>query len=439
MKNNGTKEAKNKKKGKKKKRRILKRILLTILIIIVAIAGYIYYKTQKNGGGMKGFLSTIVGNDENTLENLDPLYCLLVGQSQNMTDTIIVAKYDPKTQYVAMLSIPRDTFVGKSKKRVSAYDKINALYQGEYPEKTLEAVNDITGLNIQNYVFIDTKALRELVDAIGGVYFDVPIDMDYDDVTQKLYIHLKKGYQKLNGEQAEGLVRYRHSNPDRYGRMTSYPSEYGDNDLGRMRTQREFIAAVMKQTLKPGNIVNVGKILDIAYKNVETNMDLSYIKKYIPYAVEINTDEIKTDTLPGEPEKINGIWFYTQNSSQEKEAAELVNQMFLEISDNDATKENENTEETIDKKASEIRIEVLNGSTSKSNLTKVTDELKNKGYNVVKTGVTATTSKTKIINKTNNSSNSSSKIKAILGVGTITTETQSGNIDYTIIIGKDFK
>ena len=62
------------------------------------------------------------------------------------------------------------------------------------------------------YVVISNNALVQLVDEIGGVEFDVPIDMNYDDSTQDLAIHLKKGVQKLNGEQAEGLVRFRKNN-----------------------------------------------------------------------------------------------------------------------------------------------------------------------------------------------------------------------------------
>ena len=66
-----------------------------------------------------------------------------------------------------------------------------------------------------------------------------------------------------------------------------------------MRTQRDFISALLKQTLKPGNIFKLGEILEIAHKNVETNLELSYIKDYIPYAVEFNTDNLQTATLPG--------------------------------------------------------------------------------------------------------------------------------------------
>ena len=99
---------KNEKK-KKKKSGILKKVLIILLIILIAVAGFIFYRTQKNGGGMQGLLSTLVGHDENTLKDLDTLQVLLMGVSTDnglkLTDTIIVASYDPKTQKASLLSI----------------------------------------------------------------------------------------------------------------------------------------------------------------------------------------------------------------------------------------------------------------------------------------------------------------------------------------------
>ena len=138
------------------------------------------------------------------------------------------------------------------------------------PDETLEAVNEITGLDIKYYVVVKTEALIKLVDVIGGITFDVPIDMNYDDTSQNLHIHLKAGEQKLDGDKAEQLVRFRHNNDD-----TSYPEEYGDNDTGRMRTQREFIMQVIKQTAKPENIFKIGEILEVAkeYVNIDKLSD----------------------------------------------------------------------------------------------------------------------------------------------------------------------
>src|SRR5699024_3279078 len=119
-----------------------------------------------------------------------------------------------------------------SESKATPFDKINALYSIS-PEKTLEAVNRITGLDIQYYIVVKTEALIQLVDAIGQVEFNVPIDMKYDDPTQDLHIDLKAGVQMIDGEKAEQLLRFRKNNDG-----TSYPTEYGDNDTGRMRTQR---------------------------------------------------------------------------------------------------------------------------------------------------------------------------------------------------------
>ena len=255
---------KDKSKKAKKKSGILKKILIILLIILIALVGGIVYKTQKNGGGMKGLLSTLVGQDEEKLKDLEPIQVLLMGVSTDnggkLTDTIIVATYDPQHQTASLLSIPRDTFVGKNPQTGTGSDKINALYQ-KSPEKTLEKVNEITGLDIKYYMVIDNQALIKLVDVIGGVEFYVPMDMKYDDPTQDLHINLKEGMQKINGEKAEQLLRFRHGN---HGE--TYPEEYGGNDYGRMRTQREFMMAVMQQTLKPGNIFKIGEILDIANK-----------------------------------------------------------------------------------------------------------------------------------------------------------------------------
>ena len=203
-------------------------------------------KTQKNGGGLSGMLATAVGHDENTKKNLKEIRVLLLGVSTDLdsklTDTIMVASYNPNTQKANLLSIPRDTFIGKNVSKATGAQKINALYNiYRDPQKTLDAVNEITGLDIKYYALVETEALIELVDAIGGVEFNVPKNMNYDDKTQDLHIHLTAGTQMIDGEKAEQLLRYRHDNDG-----SSYSYEYGDNDLGRMRTQRDFIAATLK-------------------------------------------------------------------------------------------------------------------------------------------------------------------------------------------------
>ena len=334
-----------------------------------------------------------------------------------------------------MLSIPRDTYIGTNRNKADSYDKINSLYQ-KGPDKILKEVNEITGLDIKYYVVIETGALVDLVNAIGGVDFDVPIDMDYDDPTQDLHIHLKSGMQKLNGNQAEQVVRFRHNNNG-----TTYSSEYGNNDIGIMKTQRAFLTQVLKQTINLKNIFKINELIDIAYKNVQTNINVDNAKDYIPYIIEYDISQLQSTTLPGEPEKINGLWFFNYN---QKETKQLVEELYY--SDN-ITLDNENNEITQTNDVStqlstqsDIRIELLNGSGKSINLTKATNQLKQKGYNVYKTGTTSTITKTKIKNKKNCSITISNDIKDVLGVGTIENSyNSSSTIDYTIIIGKDYK
>lgn len=467
---------KQKNKGEKKKKSgTLKKILLFLILILIILVVGIAYKTQKNGGGLQGLLSTLVGHNEETLKNLDQIQVLLMGVSTDnggkLTDTIIIATYDPKNQKASLLSIPRDTFVGKNPQTGTGSDKINALYQ-KGPEKTLEKVNEITGLDIKYYMVIDNQALIKLVDVIGGVEFYVPIDMKYDDPTQDLHIDLKEGLQTLDGDKAEQLLRYRHGNLDKKtGKyLGTYPEEYGGDDYGRMRTQREFMIETAKQTLQAKNILKVKEIVDIAYEYVETNLSVSVIKDYVPYAVNIDVSNIQSEVLPGAsygPSTTPSypLWFFV---ADKEETAKLVEELYGSVdeedsstntagntstsnsttgntttnstSTNNTSSSNTSNSEVSKTDASKIKIEILNGSGSTSTLTEVKKALTAKGYKVTKTTTTTSTSKTTIINKTDVDAKFTDNIQEILGVGTVSSSSvSSSNVDITIIIGKDYK
>lgn len=433
-----------------------KKILIGILIVLLLGIAWFTYRTYKNGWGLSGMLATVVGHDENTKKNLSEIKVLILGVSTDLdselTDTIMVASYNPNTQKANLLSIPRDSYTGKNTAKATASLKINALYNIEKtPEKTLKAVNEITGLDIKYYVIVKTEALIQLVDAIGGVEFNVPIDMKYDDPTQDLHIDLKAGTQKLDGEKAEQVLRFRHSNPDKItGQMSTYPSEYGNDDFGRMRTQRDFISALLKQTLKPGNIFKLGEILEIAHKNVETNLELSYIKDYIPYAVEFNTDNLQTATLPGttpDMKDTNNVSIFVINK---KLSTELIQSMFYgdsteeESEDNTITNSLNTTSNSISStttvKDDELKIELINGSGNTSKLEEAKTKLEEAGFTVKKTGKTSTISKTVITNKKNATDEQLKNIKQVLNAGSISTNKQaSSQVDVTIVIGEDFE
>lgn len=441
-----TKEAKKDKRKKKKGKYIFRRILVLLLLIIIVCAGILAYKIIKNGGGLQGLLFTAVGkeNTEEQLKEMDRLYCVLMGRSELMTDTILLASYDPKNQTASMLSIPRDTYIGSNPNTATASNKINCLYQ-QGPEKTVEAVSKITGIDVKYYVVIDTKSLVKLVDTIGGVDFEVPIDMKYDDYSQKLHIDLKAGYQHLNGAQAEQVVRFRHNNDG-----STYPEEYGHEDLGRMKTQRAFITEVIKQTVSAKNILKIGDILDIAYESIETNLSLDVMKDYIPYAVKYDMSTLQTGTVPGESVFRNIVYIYLHDK---KGTEELVQTLFPKSPEELALEEEiENT-----------KITLLNGTGKSSKLNTAKKLFKNAGFEIEETGTATSTELTTITVKSGSSEKCINKIKEILEAGQVeykqeetsdltptpevnTTNEIDGTVtsepvkeyNITIILGKDF-
>ena len=441
------KSKRDKKEDKKKnKKHTLRKVLLTLLLIIIVIGIIFFIHVQKNGGGLKGILTTVIGSSAEKEKELQDIYLLVMGKSENMTDTIMVVKYSAKNQSASMLSIPRDTFTGDDEKRARASDKINSKYINGGAQDTLKEVNELTGLNIRYYLIVDTKALRDLVDAIGGVEFDVPIDMDYDDVTQALHIHVKKGLQLLNGEQAEGVVRFRHNN-----NYTSYPVSYGDNDLGRMRTQREFLKILLKQLMKPTNITKINNLLKIAQEEVETNIDWNTAKGYVPSLFGFNTNNLVTNALPGEAKYANGVAVFIANPIKTKE---LINTMFLQVVNN--TEQNEETTDTYTnttknstkneittssttlKLKSSISLQLINATGSKKRFEAAKTQLKAQGYKIQGEAQTTPIDKTIIINRKDLNTEDVEAVKSLLGTGKIAVGKTSEKNSITILIGKDY-
>lgn len=311
---------KDAKKPKKKRNFLLQfigKILLLLFVFIILLAVYLGYKTYENGGGVVGFLCTIMGQSRKDVSNLGTIDVLLLGVSKDiqadLTDTIMIVRFNPQTGKIAMLSIPRDTFVGKNKDQAKGSDKINSLYT-KGTEKLEKEIEELTSIEIEYYAVVSNDAVINIVDIMGGVWFDVPIDMNYDDPTQDLHIHLEKGYQLINGEKAEQLLRFRHNNDG-----TSYPASYGDNDFGRMKTQRAFIEETLKQLIDIKNLPKVMAIKNAVFNNIETNAEEEEVKKYIPLTPLIDVSNIKSYQLPGQSERCNDLWFFVHSQSKTNE------------------------------------------------------------------------------------------------------------------------
>ncbi len=222
------------------------------------------------------------------LERRDLCYTfLLMGtdDGNGNADTLMVATYDVDAQKVGVVSIPRDTIVDRTWSR---YPKINGAYSGGKVDRVRQEVSHLLGIPIDYYVKVDIKAFVELVDAVGGVEFNVPVDMDYDDPWQGLSIHYKKGLQHLDGQQALEVVRFRHNND-----MTGY------SDTGRTNTQQALIRAVLAKVLSWDSLGRIKPLLDVCMDNVQTDLTAAEVLYFAGQALYLDMDNVVTKTLSG--------------------------------------------------------------------------------------------------------------------------------------------
>ncbi len=214
------------------------------------------------------------------------------------TDTMMLTKVNFDTGDVNILSIPRDTRVLVN----GNPDKINHAHVYGGVESTMDTVRKFLGIDIDYYVKIDYKIVKEVVDDIGGVKIDVPFDMkykEYNPTVPPLDINIEKGEQVLDGKNAHDFLRFRNNNAKTVG--------YKDGDIGRIKAQQYFMKELIKQTLKVKNLVKLPKLMETYFSNVETNIPLGTMLKAAASARKINTENIKTDIIPGTDEYIKGI------------------------------------------------------------------------------------------------------------------------------------
>ncbi len=210
------------------------------------------------------------------------------------TDTMILVTYDVPNGTVDCVNIPRDTMINVSWN----IKKINAVFASSRGIDGLkEEMGYLTGIVPDFYVAVEWEAIGEIVEALGGVEFDVPYNMDYDDPYQNLYIHQKKGLRKLNGDDAMQVIRWRKNNGE----------SSGIGDTGRQQIQQDFLKAVAKQCLQLGNWTKISEFAKIFFNNVETDIPLNNLLWFAQKAMGVDMDNVNFYSLPGNDQG----WYYT--------------------------------------------------------------------------------------------------------------------------------
>lgn len=275
------------KKKRKKKHGLLKFLLFLLILLALAVAALWLFAREPDSAG-----SLSVPRDGSTA-------ILLAGTDEGgaRTDTMMLLYLDEQRGQMNLLSLPRDTYTTLD----TSVPKLNSVY-GIYDggKEGMEALLDYTaeciGYRPDGYVLIDLDCFESLVNLMGGVRFNVPCDMYYEDPSQDLYIDLKEGEQKLSGEEAMWVVRYR--------------SGYALADLQRVQVQRDFIQAAMTQWLTLGNIWKAPAAAALITANTTTDLSVRELAWLAKTARTIGTGNMQTDTLPGEASYVGDGSYY---------------------------------------------------------------------------------------------------------------------------------
>ena len=318
-------------------------VLAVVLVAVVALDG-LFVKPDLPGNGSNAD-GTQAGDGIDYGDGVQPrvsgerkskdYYTVLIlgrdtGGGGN-TDTMLLASYDVTNQKATVMSIPRDTMVNVP------WDikRINSVYNyyggGEKGIKALyKEISQLVGFEPDYQVIVEWEAVGKIVDAMGGVYFDVPRDMNYEDPVQDLSIHQTKGYRLLSGDDAMQVLRYRHDNR-KNGKMLGYP----DGDLGRIKTQQGLLKAMIEQLMSLKNITKVNEFIKVFNENVETDLSFQNMLWFAKQAFLGNSSGAKLDTAQVNfvtmPNKNVSCWSRVYHSYQSyvtpnaQELLELVN------------------------------------------------------------------------------------------------------------------
>lgn len=303
---------------KKEKRRIRRKRVMAVFHIVLVLAvvftavGAIYAGRGLDIAEPASGKETRVGaeslsiNDENHQRKPNVYNILVYGRDKVAynSDTIIVVNLDAANKKINILHVPRDTVYIDDNGRSH---KINYAYSSGQREGLMKEIQQLLGIRIDKYVNISTDGFRAVVDAVGGVEMDVPEDMHYIDPYQDLVIDIKAGHQVLNGEKAEGFVRYR--------------SGYADADLGRIKAQKQFMAEFIKTLLKPSNITRLSEIAQTAFDYIGTDLTRDELIYIALQGASIGLSDATFYTIPGENYGANFAMY-------REEAAELMNNCF---------------------------------------------------------------------------------------------------------------
>ena len=417
-------ELKRRLKRKEKKSTVIKRaILALILTIVVLIAiGATYAFSFVSSLNNNDLISAVKAKNNETVNIL--VLGMDIGDTRNTqntsarrTDTMMLLNYNPRTDYINIVSIPRDTLIEVENAHDGngnyiPYWKINAAYALGGEEEVIEQVQDLLDITVNYLVEVDYAAFRNLIDAIGGVEMTIDRDMYYDDDAQDLHINFKKGETVLlDGQKAEEFFRWRKNNDG---------TGLADGDLGRIKNQQKFISKLIEKCTDPSIITRVPDILKAIKENVVTNMSGTDMVKY---GLEmISNSGISMETLQGYNERIYGQDFLVVDPTYNESLLKSL-QITSEIDKSEVK--------------NQYSIMILNGTRVNGLAGNLKIELENLGYSNISVGNSDKTKESSILS---NDKELKKMLSDDTGIKHLSKNKEDEYQDYdaVIIIGEDY-
>lgn len=310
-------------------------VILAISILFTTVMGW--FLASADGAVTDNFLLKLLfggGDKQQTQEvetgdfpelvgskNKDVTYFLVVGcdwTSTQQTDVIVVVCMDHKNNTVSMLQIPRDTYVGY----INAY-KINSVFpnaqQGELKINALRrCLSNQLGIPIDHYILFSIEGAVKVVDAIGGVEMNLPNPIRIEDPLDfGKYYNIGPGKIQLSGKDAIGFMRKRKGNQ-------SEDQNYDGSDIGRVKQQRKFYAALFKELLNMSK-GEVFKVANNCFSEIQTDLTLNQTVAFALAAMKLDAKNIHIFGMPGQACDYNDVSYY---SIHKDDYVKVFNQYF---------------------------------------------------------------------------------------------------------------
>ncbi|MEW5322824.1 LCP family protein [Geobacillus thermoleovorans] len=309
------------KRKRKKRKRILKWIILPLVLFLgvsVTYSAYLFYKTSAAAESAQKLLAR-GEKSEKRIRPVDPKYdnisILFVGiddsekrklGGKTRADALILATFNRKERSIKMVSIPRDSYVYIPVEQ--KWDKINHSHFFGDIDGTIETVEELLDIPVDYYVRLNFNAFIQIVDTLGGIDVNVPITFtEQDSKDRAKAIHLEKGYQHLNGEEALALARTRKI----------------DNDLERGKRQQLILEAIIKKALSIKSITKYDDLIEALGNNITTNMSFGELLSLYSYALEGGI-KIERYQLTGRDMYLNHIYYFQLDEQKVQEISRML-------------------------------------------------------------------------------------------------------------------